>query len=57
MFLDPCIWPEGSLVRWWRDVKQTSSKAASTGEAHQLVAPVNRRHDNLLLDDVTPVHL
>ena len=57
VFLDPCIWPEGSLVRWWREVKQTSSKAASTGEPHQVVAPVNHRHDSLNVDDVTSVHL
>ena len=57
VFLDPCIWPEGSLVRWWREVRQTSSKDASTGEPHQLVAPVNHRHDNLNVDDVTSVHL
>ena len=57
VFLDPCIWPEGSLVRGWREVRQTSSKAASTGEPHQVVTPVNHRHDNLNVDDVTSVHL
>ena len=52
MVLDACIWPEGSLVRCWREGEQTSSIAASTGEPHQVVAPVNPRNDNLLVDDV-----
>ena len=52
VLLDACIWPEGSLVRWWREGRETSSIAASTGEPHQVVAPVNPRNDNLLVDDV-----
>ena len=52
VLLDACIWPEGSLVRWWREGRQTSSIATSTGEPHQVVEPVNPRNDNLLVDDV-----
>ena len=51
VFMDACIWPEGSLVQWWREGRQTSSIASSTGEPHQAVAPVNLRHDNVLVDD------
>ena len=52
VLLDACIWPEGSLVRWWPEGRQTSSIATSTGGPHKVVAPVNPRNDNLLVDDV-----
>ena len=41
VLLDACIWPEGSLVRWWREGRQTSSIAASTGEPHLVHQLVN----------------
>ena len=52
VLLDACIWLEGSLVRWWREGRQTSSIATSTSVPHQVVAPVNPRNDNLLVDDI-----
>ena len=45
VFLDANIWPEGSLVRWWRDKKDSASTSRmssdmSDSDEHRVHTPM-----------------